>query len=52
MWADGAGSLLEVHQNPRTAGTLFKQSMLALADTLQSKVRCARAAAVMAPTAN
>jgi myosin-1 len=38
MWADGEGAITDVHKNPLTAGTIFKQSMQALTEVLTSKV--------------
>jgi myosin-1 len=44
MWPEGADHITKTTKRPQTAGTLFKNSMLALMKTLQSKepyyVRC------------
>lgn len=38
MWPDGQQDITEVTKRPLTAGTLFKNSMVALVDNLASKV--------------
>lgn len=38
MWPDGEQSITEVTKRPLTAGTLFKNSMVALVENLASKV--------------
>ncbi|XP_065896691.1 unconventional myosin-Id-like [Dysidea avara] len=44
MWPEGAQDVKQVTKRPKTAGTLFKDSMIALVENLQSKepfyVRC------------
>jgi len=46
MWPEGADHITKTTKRPQTAGTLFKNSMLALMKTLQSKepyyVRCVK----------
>lgn len=39
MWPDGQQDITEVTKRPLTAGTLFKNSMVALVENLASKVR-------------
>lgn len=38
MWPDGQQDITEVTKRPLTAGTLFKNSMVALVENLASKV--------------
>lgn len=39
MWPDGQQDITEVTKRPLTAGTLFKNSMVALVENLASKVQ-------------
>nr|XP_039255052.1 unconventional myosin-Id-like [Styela clava] len=53
MWPEGAQSIKEVTKRPQTAGTLFKNSMIALVQKLNSKepyyVRCVKPNEVKSP---
>lgn len=53
MWPEGAQSIKEVTKRPLTAGTLFKNSMIALVQKLNSKepyyVRCIKPNEVKSP---
>lgn len=54
MWLDGAQMVTKVTKRPLTAGTLFKSSMIALVQNLQSKepyyVRCIKPNEIKSPT--
>jgi myosin-1 len=54
MWPDGAQDITKTTKRPLTAGTIFKNSMVALVKTLQSKephyVRCIKPNEVKSPT--
>jgi len=53
MWTDGAQSIMKTTKRPLTAGTIFKNSMIALVKTLGSKdpyyVRCIKPNEVKSP---
>ncbi|ODM91558.1 Myosin-IA [Orchesella cincta] len=54
MWQDGAQDITKTTKRPQTAGTIFKNSMIALVKTLASKepyyVRCIKPNDVKSPT--
>lgn len=54
MWPDGAQDITKTTKRPLTAGTIFKNSMIALVKTLASKepyyVRCIKPNDVKSPT--
>ena len=39
MWPEGAQAVTEVTKRPKSTGTRFKESMIALVNNLKTKVR-------------
>ena len=53
QWPEGAQAVTEVTKRPKSAGTRFKESMIALVDNLQTKdpfyVRCIKPNEIKSP---